>query len=339
MYYNLSMAKHSWIYFCAIASTLFLAATSSVSADDDATLKRSRTRIRGLSFEKSPVSIDTDTMNAQVKGKFERKDARLIYLSDAGQKVQKPGEFVVEVPVTSNATRFRMVAVSPDGKTEMETFEIVYPGWTSLQAKNNEPQPDKRWYFSPSLGVSSISFEQTRLAKISLISATVKLGVTYLLKPGVWDLGFASFFNAQQLSSNYAASSIRFFGANLRLGYTLPFVRGDWRLNLMGGIYYTTMMVSTGNFGYRNQLGPQFFPVLTRFLKSGDSVALYAKYSPIGSPLKMSNRELAGGLSYRSLLKNKNSLIYGVDVSQLNFTATSGAMKIFTFSGSVGYGF
>ena len=45
----------------------------------------------------------------------------------------------------------------------------------------------------------------------------------------------------------------RFVGVNLRVGYVLPGLTDPWRLSFLGGVYYTTMLVTGRSISSRDR--------------------------------------------------------------------------------------
>ena len=113
-------------------------------------------------------------------------------------------------------------------------------------------------------------------------------------------------------------------GLNARIGYAVPFVREPFRLNLMGGIYYTTMFTQLANFGFQNLMGPQVFPIFRVSTGPNSAVSVYLKYSPFGSGFNpsLASHELAGGLSYAYRMSSLWCTI-GLDLAALSLDVDS----------------
>ena len=98
--------------------------------------------------------------------------------------------------------------------------------------------------------------------------------------------------------------------------------------------------VSNSAFGFRNLFGPQIFPVLKYKLNRKDTLLAYIKFAPIISlGLTLNNREIAGGIGYIHVLKNRHPLLINLDVADFKFGITNIPIRAISGSLSVGYGF
>ncbi|HRK01991.1 MAG TPA: hypothetical protein PLH57_04950 [Oligoflexia bacterium] len=177
----------------------------------------------------------------------------------------------------------------------------------------------RRFYTTPSIGISSIQYKETGVSNYSAIALTGKISTRYPIRAR-WDVGGSMYFTLMPLTQNPSTNSARFLGVNGRIGYAPPGIKRPWRLSLLTGFYYTRMFVSNNAFGFKDMVGPQLFPVLHRSFKNGDSGMIYGKYSPVTnnlSVLSLSNRELATGITYAYLMKNKRALAISLDIALL----------------------
>jgi hypothetical protein len=79
-----------------------------------------------------------------------------------------------------------------------------------------------------------------------------------------------------------------------------------------------------------------------RALRKGEAVSAYFKFSPISdgfTVLSLTNREIAGGLSYQRALSNGHPLTISADVASLTLTLSGVTISSTTFSLGAGYGF
>ncbi len=162
--------------------------------------------------------------------------------------------------------------------------------------------------FQPSRGVSGFSE----------IALTTKASLRYFLIPPVVDLEANVFFTALPLSTNLSGVTVRYLGANVRLGVPIPpILPKPLSLNLMLGWYYITMFVTDNQFGFQNIRGPQIYPELSWIIHLKNDLPLvfttYFKFSPISTSLTtltFKNRELSTGLNVRIPVGGANVLPY-----------------------------
>ena len=239
------------------------------------------------------------------------------------------GGFSFEGIITREENRFSFEAIGPAGETEKETIEIQIAEWTQEKIDASATSPVKRLLVVPGLGVSYITTTETAVQNYSTIALTAKVGANYLLIPGKLDAGMSFYVTALQLSKSYAVSA-RYFGFNTRIGYVLPQFDPKWFISLYGGWYYTTMMVTGDVFGFKNLSGPQIYPTVRRVLDNNDVIAVYFKFSPISSSfslLKLSDREIAGGVAYVHPLPGGHSIAGTFDYSNISLTIAGVALQ------------
>jgi hypothetical protein len=154
--------------------------------------------------------------------------------------------------------------------------------------------------FSPSLGATYISYRETNIPDLAQTALTGT--VSYRKLVGRWDFGANAYLTLVPLTKTAGSGGARFLGVNARGGYLLT-PRGRWRASLMGGVFYTTMLVSGSAFGYRNLAWRQVYPTVTR-LSGRHAWSAYVKISPLSSGLSLSlaSRELAGGAGWTRAL-------------------------------------
>jgi hypothetical protein len=236
------------------------------------------------------------------------------------------GVFALKVALPGASANLELVAISPDGKKrQKERIRI------SRVADTGAITPPR---FSASLGANFtlLSYRDTVRTSFTEMALTAKGGITFPLIRPRWDFGLSFYVTAVPLRST-SADKARFLGVNFRVGYAIP-SSGNWSLSLMGGMYYTTMIVPGGAFGFRNMAGPQLFPVLRRRLSlTGRSLIFYAKLSPVSDGfnlLNLSNREIAAG----SAITVYKSTSLTLDVA--NLVVTISGVRISSTSASLG---
>lgn len=201
----------------------------------------------------------------------------------------------------------------------------------------------KNIFMSASLAFSSISYAQTRQKDYSSIALTAKIDARYIFPNSRFEIGLNAFSNVTTLSSNRPDVDVHFTGINLRGGYTVPWVKDPWRLKLMAGVYYTRMSVTNRAFGYDPAVYPQFYPVLSRKLSSGDAIYVYGKFVPLGTEsftIALDERELATGGGWIWGPKRRKPLIFTVDFSNATMKLSKKTtMDSTSISLGIGYNF
>lgn len=249
------------------------------------------------------------------------------------------GEFTLRIDVIGPKSFIFVSAVGPKGELEEQRFILDFPGYKPWL----EAQKDffnKRYFLSASGGLSFLFYEEPLTPKLNQLGLTAKLSYTYLLAPPRLDFGFTGYLTAMPLTTSIPGKNARFLGLNVRLGYVLPMVEDPWRLSLMSGVYYTTMIVPDDEFGFSNLMGPQLFPVLRRTLPNGDSISGYFKFSPVGNGIwleTLQNREIAVGLSFTQRTSMWRSISYAVDLADLSLTIDGVSTRSRSASFSVGF--
>ena len=210
---------------------------------------------------------------------------------------------------------FKIQAISPRGKIFEEKIQLIL-------------RPVKRKFsgFSPGVGVSYTIYEDSRLSEnYTMISLTGKLSYVMGLTKNI-DLGANTYFTIWPITRS-STETVRFVGANFRLGYRLSFLPKPWSLKLLAGFYYVTMFVSPANFGFQHMMGPQFFPVLSRRVGTSGAFYLYGKFSPVAGAftiLSLENNEIATGMGY---FLDDSNLGITLDLAQLSLKISTVTIK------------
>lgn len=328
----------------------------------------SENRICGLEWSNDdlPISlekVDGETRRvASLEGIF---DKRLDTLSVNGQQIQvRPdGSFRTKVVLKRKSPMtLTFIGVNPKNETDIETIELTFA--TDLDKNRNPaseglPDPDRpssvmdydwTWGFykprltiTPSLGYTTTTYQQTALNTIAQTSLTAKLSFYDPLTPR-FDFNANAFITALPLTVNPGPAEIRFIGANLRYGYSPPWIPDPFKLSLMFGGYMTMMSVPGDLFGYPLLLYPQVYPVLRMRIGKTGWMTLSYKYAPLTWTFEPTQREIAYGISYTHQLKSGNSLSASVDYADLQFiqvdsTGTPITFRVNSASFSLGYGF
>jgi hypothetical protein len=285
--------------------------------------------IRDLSFvNPSKVVIEHEVTagskpkwTAKIIGKFSRASGRVLSSPDLPTALvwmvpETSNEFTLTVPVPAERSLIRFRAVDSAGKIENQTVVLSYkkqahgarhPQWAGLRP-------------TVSLGVMMFNFNEsyrvsTLAFNTSEILSTVK--VSYNLHRKNLDLGLSAFYTPIVLSNNYPKSESKLLRFDLQIGYTLPKVASPWRLSFSAGILYTTMMVPTNYFGYKNAVGPQLTATLQKIMSSNDTLHSYFKITPfpIGAfGFSLANREYVLGIGWLRPLGNQHPLSFNFEI-------------------------
>jgi hypothetical protein len=220
-------------------------------------------------------------------------------------------------------------AIKSNGTVDEKSWQVELPRALT------HPEPDKkavrRQVLVPSLGVSKIFYREGDYVDISEFALTLKASYRYVLLPR-WSLDAGGYLTV------LANGPARFFGANLRVAYLLPWVEKPWDVSIMVGPYYLSMPVRT--FGFSHLMGPQIFVVLGKGLDDTRRTSTYFKFSPVGSGFSLQNlsdRELAAGLGYSFHWTAGHPGVIGFDVSNLFVHVGDIPITVRTFSLSAGY--
>jgi hypothetical protein len=317
----------------------FVAAVCALSAfadDDDPTIVvPNGNLILDLSFSSVEVkSGGTAVPTGLVTGKFTRTNWTL-GRTTGPVNVDKEGEFQVSIPLTGVETKSTLFAVGIRGQTESQEFVIQYPLY--FEDKKKKPKKIK---LIPSLGFSSILYEQKtgQDFKLSELGLTGKFAADYVINRR-WSIDASAYMTLLPIANGNA---MRFLGVNLRGTYYILTPERPWSVGIGAGMYYTTTLVTGGNFGFFNLTGPQLFPSVRRNLANGNYMGAYLKYSMIsyGSHLlSPSESEFAGGLSYGFRQKEDRFISVALDIARLGLIIPEGSVTSTSFSLSAAYSF
>ncbi len=341
-------------------------ASASSSEEWQVTLTRSQVaneKVKKLVWDAEEFSIDFQKVGFEVKpvvnltGKFTREDWGLVWDKEhlIDPKTNQT-EFSFVITLTEEKTPLQLVAVGPKeevemddqlvelGEIETEKITLEVKDWEKLK-QELEKQRVKRYSIMAALGLTSLTYQETgtdsKYPTYNMIGLTAKGSYQYLLVPQRWDFVASSFFTVLPIMDNLTNISGRFFGLNLRAGYTVPYVKDPWKLMVLGGLYYTTTIVSSNEFGFKHMTGPQIYPLVQRTLNNGDLVSAYFKFSPVASGfglLSLSSREIAFGGGFTHWLNNGHPLHLLLDFSNIQISIENQKSTATTFTLSSGYG-
>ncbi|MEK6704562.1 MAG: hypothetical protein AABZ06_02130 [Bdellovibrionota bacterium] len=195
-----------------------------------------------------------------------------------------------------------------------------------------------RFSVTPSLGIS-FNLLTEGATNYHLIALTAKASMQYSLSRS-FSIGANSFITAQSLSTNLPDMRVRYFGANIRFGYAIPWITSPWSLSIATGLSYGRMFVEPGRFGYGDLLYPQIYPSIRRRIDTG-AVYAYLKCVPLGDAItdfSMNAREIAFGGGYEIGGTKPWHPVLSVDVSDLIFIPSNAATPIRSASITLGLG-
>jgi hypothetical protein len=305
---------------------------------------KSTQRIEGLSWSSQTETLPIEWKNTQpevvVRGIFLQGDSNLICQDQRIQVSRGTGEFQLAIPIQFPHQKIELIAISPRGVVEKESLIVEASSWAAIQGQTELMHKERRFKFTPSLGVTSFSYTDPRVDDYSATALTIKASGSYIFLPPRWDFSFSSYVTAYLLSHS-EPDLAHFFGLNFRVGYLLPWLSEPWRLVISGGVYYTTMFVSTDRFGFENLAGPQLYPTLRRTLSRGDQISVYAKYSPVSSGsegFSFSSREVAFGAGYVfPRFRNGHTISASFDYADIQASSLDISFHSSSFTLGVGY--
>jgi len=304
-------------------------------------------RIPGLAWSTARIVVETEgsALNTQVFirpiGRMSDQHAGLLY---KGLKVRfnTAGHFRFKIPIWGELSQFSMKSVTPEGQVVEEKIVIRFRGWKEFK----QDFVTKNLNFNISAGFSYYTFSSVLTSATSpaisdlnvnmtQFGISTKISAFYLLIPGVLDIGVNAFITVLPLLPSKtdctddssgtevaATCGFRNFGTNFRLGYVIPFIDRPWRLSLMLGYYYLTMLNANSYAGYTNLHGPQLFPLLLHYLPSGQVLQIYFKFSPVAKSFgfdNLNNREIAAGIGWvKPVNGGKNIITVNFDFAQVD---------------------
>lgn len=280
----------------------------------------------------------------ELEGSYSRKDWHLVWDAKQSSEAKSKSGFARRVELKGDDTMIDVIAVGPRGETQKAKLAIAFSSFETAKGRSK----DKAYAFTPGMGVSMLSYQQTGQEDFSQIALTAKVAYRYTLpKAQAWSLGGTVYFTALPITTNQAVSA-RYIGLNFRAGYQLPSkllpasLRNSMDVSLLFGGYYATMFVSEKKFGYENLMGPQIFPALNYQLPNGDRIGGYFKFSPVTdglSMLSLSNNELALGAGWTTKLKSGNPVSVTLDLAKLKVTKDAKTVESTSVTLGGSYGF
>jgi len=307
-------------------------------------------RISGLRIKTKNVTLETEVRSTHAGQEFtayailEGTYKKSWDLFRKKQRLLKAGReskvYKVSIPLGGERTVIRLIAVGPDGQVEREKIVIFLEDY-KLADHEARRRPKQLSSVMTSVGITSIRYQETGLPDFRMLALTAKISYRKVISPPNWDLGTNLFFNAVPLWDTDQNVTVRYIGLNFRIGYVVPSIYEPWRLSILGGWYYTAMLVTNNLFGFKNLNGPQLFPLLRKGIGGRKSIYIYAKFSPLSSGFKilaLSNREVAVGLGMIIRIRKVRSMIVSLDYNNIRYTENDISTVSDSASLSLGYG-
>jgi hypothetical protein len=243
--------------------------------------------------------------------------------------------FILRVKLSSETSNVQIQSIDAQGRVMTEVVQFVFREKTE---KSVGPVKPLRHVISPSLGVSSIQYNEALVNPYSALTVTFKGAYSYRFS-SKFDIGASFYMTAFSLWTSMSGADARFFGANGRIGY-VPIAVNNWKVSIQAGLYYTTMFVASRAFGFQNLMGPQLYPSISRQI--GDySIAGYFKFCPVGAGFNLAtftDREMAGGVQFRFPVRNQKVYSIGLDIADLRVKIDGTQVSTTSVSLSASYG-
>ncbi len=298
---------------------IFLISTPSLAADKvffaEIVRPKSSEQIREMKFNQEHIPIRKrstwwkEEIYVHVDGAYTKKDWNLICGETwLVESTDDKKTFSQEVILRGPSTPITFVEVDGMGNVKEETLIIRFIQYEEFKTTKAQSGASAKHFVGVGLGPTLLTYSQTNFTDYTATLVTVKASYRYKILPPNLDLGTNVFYNAFTIGSSNDSTSAHFLGFNLRGGYRFPFEETPWTLQLMGGIYYNTMSVTSKSFGFQNLAGPQLYPTISRSMGKGNFAFAYLKFSPVASNFKvrsLSSREMALGGGWTFLYKGK----------------------------------
>ncbi|MCM0605371.1 MAG: hypothetical protein KA715_04715 [Xanthomonadaceae bacterium] len=268
---------------------------------------------------------DKFVFEAELKGHLSDPKKSLI-VNFRRVKTEPDGSFTYKVKVDKAVTEIQINVILEDGSLQADPYALTVNDWNLTQGRENirKKEDPRKFFFSPGLALTTITYSQTNtdVGTLNPIMVTLKIGADYRIQKKNWVIGLVGFMNVLPISGVTATTDFKFLGLNLRAGKKLDWLKTPWELTFSGGLYYLTMSTS-GNFGFSNVAGPQFYPTVRYSLNNGGSFLSYFKFSPISQGftlMSFTNFEIALGIHYQFPRTKKLGYSVGLDLSKVSLT-------------------
>jgi hypothetical protein len=162
-------------------------------------------------------------------------------------------------------------------------------------------------HLTPRLGYENTIYNQAGAPSLTQTSLRANVDLNWL--PAKSNFEAELRFNITGLPLETTASNIsaRFFGISADLGYTwikTPFLK----LRLMGGLYYTSTLVTDRSFGYPGLIFPEIYPSLTLYIFDNITLDASYRFMYLGTLFDSSRTHIVRTLGLSILLNKKHSI-------------------------------
>jgi hypothetical protein len=290
------------------------------SKEEDKEQDESPGRISGLIW-KTPTEMEVQLLSnpdgsyqleVPLEWTFPDKNWNFIEISENIRIQSSANEYHIQVPLTSEQTLLKLMAVSPAGDLKNESVEIDFPTYSEFGGDLDYEKSHPFWYMGY-LGISYLNLSQSLLPNLNEWTASFGLAGNYRFKTSNLSVRGNACLAVPFTSYGMGGVNATLFEGGLYATKDLLPERKQWSLSVSLGGYYDTLWATNNAIGFQNIYGPQLFPTLSYRLKNEDLVFLTAKYSPImnGKGLgffSLDNREIRVDLEWRRKFKNQHQL-------------------------------
>jgi len=195
------------------------------------------------------------------------------------------------------ATATKTAMLKPGAK------KVVAPSATATPKKPKPAPPNTLTFL---LRPTSLLFSQTGIPTFRVSLLTGEVDYRRVFVNSSWTLGLNASGTILPLNSQVPdGSSMRVLSAAWRLGYRLPWISSPWGLEVAGGSFFQTMLVSENGFGFQNLTGPQVVLRSARMFRPAGAAPFlitgsvkYLKFFGVEQSSVLSNSEVGVELAW-----------------------------------------
>ena len=293
-------------------------------------VQRPDPKIKGMLIESKPIELDVTEAAPSVyrfelviEGSFKEEEAALLQGTQKIETQPGSGRFALKVEVRGPMTPIRILAVDPLGAITEEELLLKARDWNGIFQTLSQ-EYEKTLAFRTGIAAAYLDYSESGKSGIGSfsqisISGTADLSKTFMDRK--WYLQGGLYGTLLPTSTSIQGTSMRYLGANARVGVKTWEISPDSVLWTQVGWTYITTFSTGETLGFKNLLSPQINPVLTRRLGPRATLNGYFKLAPLYS-LSLNERELAGGVSvgWRTIKGTRMGM--GVDYSDIRLYPT-----------------
>ncbi len=243
------------------------------------------------------------------------------------------GFYAIDLKKNWRGSRYLWIAAS-DIKMKQPSRTVS----STQNSSNWRETTQKNWSITPSLGLSSIQYQQYGVSGYDLALLTAELMVNYRLNSSRFEALLESTYAFLPLSSNSPNTSIQFFNGDLMAGYGLQV--GSAQLTLYTGLYSAWMNTNSNRFGYAPFFRPAILPKITWSFSPTVSIFASIRYvpelSPSFNPIEL---DITGGFQYFILPQHPITATIRSSTLSTGQLTSAGGLKSQTLLISLGYSF